>query len=103
MDALLFWMFALVTVVASIFVVGQRNPMYSVLLLIVSFAALSGLYILLNAPFGFIVECRRRLVENQNGGILEQRPCNGNSLPLAAREILPAVGELRLLRSCEWR
>jgi len=32
-------------------VVGQRNPMYSVLLLIVSFGALSGLYVLLGAPF----------------------------------------------------
>jgi NADH-quinone oxidoreductase subunit J len=32
-------------------VVGQRNPMYSVLILIVSFGALSGLYVLLDAPF----------------------------------------------------
>ena len=40
-----------VAVVASVLVVGQRNPMYSVLLLIVSFGALSGLYVLLGAPF----------------------------------------------------
>jgi NADH-quinone oxidoreductase subunit J len=32
-------------------VVGQRNPMYSVLLLIASFGALAGLYIQLDAPF----------------------------------------------------
>jgi NADH-quinone oxidoreductase subunit J len=51
MDTALFWMLAMVTVAASVLVVGQRNPMYSVLLLIVSFAALSGLYILLDAPF----------------------------------------------------
>ena len=51
MDALLFWVFAAVMVVASLLVIGQRNPMYSVLLLIVSFGALSGLYILLDAPF----------------------------------------------------
>src|SRR3954468_14288965 len=51
MDALMFWLFAAVTVIASVLVVGQRNPMYSVLLLIVSFGALSGLYILLDAPF----------------------------------------------------
>ncbi len=51
MDALLFWILAAGTVMASLLVVGQRNPMYSVLLLIVSFAALSGLYILLDAPF----------------------------------------------------
>jgi NADH-quinone oxidoreductase subunit J len=51
MDALFFWVFAAVAVVASLLVVGQRNPMYSVLLLIVSFGALSGLYVLLGAPF----------------------------------------------------
>ena len=51
MGALLFWLFAVVMVIASLLVVGQRNPMYSVLLLIVSFGALSGLYILLDAPF----------------------------------------------------
>jgi NADH-quinone oxidoreductase subunit J len=38
-------------VAASGLVIGQRNPMYSVLLLIVSFAALAGLYIVLDAPF----------------------------------------------------
>ena len=36
---------------ASLLVVGQRNAMYSVLLLIVSFGALAGHYILLGAPF----------------------------------------------------
>jgi NADH-quinone oxidoreductase subunit J len=51
MDAILFWLFALVMVVASLLVIGQRNPMYSVLLLIVSFGALSGLYVLLGATF----------------------------------------------------
>ena len=51
MDALFFWIFAAGTVIASLLVIGQRNPMYSVLLLIVSFGALSGLYVLLGAPF----------------------------------------------------
>jgi NADH-quinone oxidoreductase subunit J len=51
MDALLFWVFGVVAVIASLLVVGQRNPMYSVLILIVSFGALSGLYVLLDAPF----------------------------------------------------
>ena len=51
MDAFFFWLLALVTIVASLLVVGQRNPMYSVLLLIVSFGALAGLYVLLEAPF----------------------------------------------------
>jgi NADH-quinone oxidoreductase subunit J len=51
MGALFFWVLAAVVVVASLLVIAQRNPMYSVLLLIVSFGALSGLYILLDAPF----------------------------------------------------
>lgn len=51
MDGLYFWVFAVVAVAASLGVVGQRNPMHSVLLLIASFGALSGLYVLLNAPF----------------------------------------------------
>ena len=46
-----FYAFAAIAVVASLLVVGQRNPMYSVMLLIVSFGALSGLYVLLDAPF----------------------------------------------------
>ena len=51
MDALLFWILAAVAVVASLLVVGQRNPMYSVLLLIVSFCALPGLCVIFRAPF----------------------------------------------------
>ena len=51
MHALFFWIFAAVAIVASLLVVGQRNPMHSVLLLIASFGALSGLYVLLGAPF----------------------------------------------------
>ncbi len=51
METFLFWGLAAVMVTASVLVVGQRNPMYSVLLLIVSFGALSGLYVLLDAPF----------------------------------------------------
>jgi NADH-quinone oxidoreductase subunit J len=42
--------------VASLLVIGQRNPMYSVLLLIVSFMALSGLYVLLGAPFVAVIQ-----------------------------------------------
>jgi NADH-quinone oxidoreductase subunit J len=51
MEAIFFWVFAAVAVTASVLVIGQRNPMYSVLLLILSFGALSGLYVLLRAPF----------------------------------------------------
>jgi NADH-quinone oxidoreductase subunit J len=51
MQLLFFYLFGALAVVASLLVVGQRNPMYSVLLLIVSFGALAGLYVLLDAPF----------------------------------------------------
>jgi NADH-quinone oxidoreductase subunit J len=47
----LFYIFGAVAVVASLLVIAQRNPIYSVLLLIVSFGALSALYVLLDAPF----------------------------------------------------
>ena len=41
---------------ASVLVIGQRNPMCSVLLLIVSFCALSGLYVLLGSPFVAVIQ-----------------------------------------------
>ena len=50
-ETVTFYLFAALAVVTSALVIGQRNPMYSVLLLIASFGALSGLYILLDAPF----------------------------------------------------
>ena len=40
----------------SLFVIGQRNPIYSVLALIGAFFGLSGLYVLLEAPFVAIVQ-----------------------------------------------
>ena len=50
-DTLLFYLFAAVAIGASLLVIGQRNPMYSIMLLIASFGALSALYIQLDAPF----------------------------------------------------
>ena len=52
----LFYVFGAVAVVASLLVIGQRNPIYSVLLLIASFGALSGLYVLLDAPFVAVIQ-----------------------------------------------
>src|SRR5512133_693807 len=43
-------------VVASLLVVGQRSPIYSVLLLIASFVGLAGLYVLLDAPFLAVIQ-----------------------------------------------
>jgi NADH-quinone oxidoreductase subunit J len=51
-----FFLFAALAILASIGVVAQRNPMHSVLLLIVSFAGLSGLYIQLDAPFTAVTQ-----------------------------------------------
>ncbi|HKT81911.1 MAG TPA: NADH-quinone oxidoreductase subunit J [Vicinamibacterales bacterium] len=53
---ILFYLFAAVAVVASLLVITQRNPIHSVLLLILSFGALSGLYVLLDAPFVAVVQ-----------------------------------------------
>jgi NADH-quinone oxidoreductase subunit J len=39
-----------------VLVIAQRNPIYSVLLLIASFGALSGLYVLLDAPFVAVIQ-----------------------------------------------
>jgi len=50
-ETLIFYVLSGLAVGASALVIGQRNPMYSVLMLIVSFAALAGLYITLDAPF----------------------------------------------------
>jgi NADH-quinone oxidoreductase subunit J len=56
MDIIAFYIFAAIAVLASLAVVGQRNPMHSVILLIVSFGALAGLYILLDAPFTAVTQ-----------------------------------------------
>ena len=53
---ILFYLFAGVAVVASLLVIAQRNPIYSVLFLIASFGALSGLYVLLEAPFVAMIQ-----------------------------------------------
>jgi NADH-quinone oxidoreductase subunit J len=50
-ETVVFYLLAGIAIAASALVIGQRNPMYSVLLLIASFAALAGLYIQLEAPF----------------------------------------------------
>jgi len=52
----LFYVFAAVAVGASLLVIAQRNPIYSVLLLIASFGALSGLYVMLDAPFVAVIQ-----------------------------------------------
>jgi NADH-quinone oxidoreductase subunit J len=50
-ETVIFYLLSALAVGAAALVIGQRNPMYSVLLLIASFGALAGLYIQLDAPF----------------------------------------------------
>ena len=56
MDVFAFYIFGAIAVVTSLLVVGQRNPMHSVMLLIVSFGALAGLYVILDAPFTAVTQ-----------------------------------------------
>ena len=51
LNLILFYAFAAIAVVTTLLVIAQSNPIYSVLLLIASFMALAGLYVLLDAPF----------------------------------------------------
>jgi NADH-quinone oxidoreductase subunit J len=55
-DQVLFYVFGAVAVLTSALVIGQTNPMYSVLLLVASFGALAGLYVQLDAPFIAVIQ-----------------------------------------------
>jgi NADH-quinone oxidoreductase subunit J len=50
-NLIFFYGFATLAVVSTVLVIAQPNPIYSVLLLILSFVALAGLYVMLDAPF----------------------------------------------------
>lgn len=52
---ILFWMLSAITLFSALMVVISKNPVYSVLWLIVTFFTISGHYILLNAQFLAIV------------------------------------------------
>ncbi len=52
---ILFWFLSILAVVAAVGVVASKNPVYSVLWLIIVFFAISGHYILMNAQFLAIV------------------------------------------------
>jgi NADH-quinone oxidoreductase subunit J len=55
-ESFFFYAFAATAVITSSLVIGQSNPMYSVLLLVASFGAISGLYVLLDAPFLAVIQ-----------------------------------------------
>ena len=50
-DTFAFYLFSGLAILGSAAVIGQRNPMYSVLMLVASFGAMAGLFIQLDAPF----------------------------------------------------
>src|SRR3982750_4494818 len=52
---ILFWILSIVALFSALMVVISKNPVYSVLWLIVTFFSISGHYILLNAQFLAIV------------------------------------------------
>ena len=52
---ILFWFLSVVAIFSALMVITNKNPVYSVLWLIVTFFAISGHYILLNAQFLAIV------------------------------------------------
>jgi NADH-quinone oxidoreductase subunit J len=54
--AISFFVFGALAILGSLGVIGQRNPMHSVMSLIVSFLALAGLYVLLDAPFTAVTQ-----------------------------------------------
>jgi NADH-quinone oxidoreductase subunit J len=56
LQAVLFYVFGAATVGFSLLVVLQKSPIYSVLMLIGSFGALAGLYVLLDAPFTAVTQ-----------------------------------------------
>ena len=55
-DLLLFYGLAGMTVLGSLLVIVQKNPVYSIMALIFAFIGLSGLYVLLQAPFVAVVQ-----------------------------------------------
>ena len=50
-QALAFYMFALITVASAVMVISARNPVHSVLFLILAFFNSAGLFVLLGAEF----------------------------------------------------
>ncbi len=53
---IIFWIMAALTVIGALRVVTAKNPVHSALALILTLAAVSGLYVLLEAPFVWAVQ-----------------------------------------------
>lgn len=51
MEEILFYLVSACSVISALFVIFSKNPMYSIIALIITFFSISGLYIMLNAQF----------------------------------------------------
>lgn len=56
MEQILFYIVSAIALVSAVYFVAAKNPLYSILSLIVTFFSIAGLYILLNAQFLGIVQ-----------------------------------------------
>ncbi len=56
MEQILFFLFGGIALASAVYFVATRNPLYSILSLIVTFFSIAGLYILLNAQFLGIIQ-----------------------------------------------
>jgi NADH-quinone oxidoreductase subunit J len=55
-ETILFWALAILSIASGLAVITNRNPMYSVLLLVINFFCIGGLYLTLNAEFLAVVQ-----------------------------------------------
>jgi NADH-quinone oxidoreductase subunit J len=55
-NQVLFYAFSAFTVLGSLLVIVQKNPIYSIVSLILAFFGLAGLYVLLEAPFVAVIQ-----------------------------------------------
>jgi NADH-quinone oxidoreductase subunit J len=56
METLLFWLLAVLALIAAVSMIIQRNPVYSALFLIVTLLSLAGLFLLLSAHFLAVIQ-----------------------------------------------
>ncbi len=55
-EIILFWTLAVLSIVSGIAVITNKNPAYSVLLLVINFFCIGGLYLTLNAEFIAVIQ-----------------------------------------------
>jgi NADH-quinone oxidoreductase subunit J len=56
METLLFWLLAVIALIAAVSMIIQRNPVHSALFLIVNILSLAGLFVLLSAHFLAVIQ-----------------------------------------------